>query len=163
MVGFGSFGTFRKKKKVEKSKKKTKIMAFINLSSRIVRPCNNKFSRCLSLSSQHYVREIFITEKNKTITIEGVSKDSKRKQNTINPEILRSKSCGAKENCHALCRFSQVNEVKHTDILILEQFVDSKGKTIPRDITGLCERQHYRVEKLIGMAQKAGLMGSKDK
>ena len=48
-------------------------------------------------------------------------------------------------------------------MLILDQFVDGRGEIIARDITGLCERQHYRMEKLIGMAQKANLFGQKDK
>ena len=50
-----------------------------------------------------------------------------------------------------------------TDVLILDQFVDGRGEIIDRKITGLCERQHFRMNKLIGMAQKANLMGSKDK
>ena len=41
--------------------------------------------------------------------------------------------------------------------------MDGKGQIIDRKLTGICERQHYRMEKLIGMAQKANLMGSKDK
>jgi small subunit ribosomal protein S18 len=50
-----------------------------------------------------------------------------------------------------------------SDVLILDQFVDSKGHMIPREITGMCKRQHFRMNKLIGMAQKAGIMGLKDK
>ena len=123
-------------------------------------------SRSLSVSTHRSYREVTIKEDGNKITIEGIPKESDRKDRIVEPEFLRSTSsdsCDAKENCHPLCRFSQVHEIKHTDVLILEQFVESNGKTIPRDVTGLCERQHYRMEKLIGMAQKAGLMGSKDK
>ena len=108
-------------------------------------------------------REIVITEKGKTIIVEGVERESERKNCLINPEFPRKNSCDAKGSCHSLCQFDEVHEIKHTDVLILEQFVDNSGKIISRDVTGLCERQHYRMNKLIGMAQKSGLMGTKDK
>ena len=43
------------------------------------------------------------------------------------------------------------------DVLILSQFMESTGKIMNREVTGLCKRQHVRVEKLIKMAAKAGL------
>lgn len=36
------------------------------------------------------------------------------------------------------------------------------GEIIKREVSGLCKRQHHRMNKLIRMAQKAGLFGSKD-
>ena len=82
----------------------------------------------------------------------------------IDPKLFSaSSSCEAYEKCHPLCQFDKIHEIKHTDLLILEQFVDSEGELMPRKLTKLCERQHYRLNKLVGMAQKAGLMGSKDK
>ena len=42
-------------------------------------------------------------------------------------------------------------------MLILAQFMDSKGQIMDKDVTGLCLRQHIRVEKLIKMAAKSGL------
>lgn len=122
-------------------------------------------SRSLSVSTPRSYREVTVKEDGKKITIEGIPKESERKGRLIEPDFLKrsSDSCEVKDNCHSLCKFSQVHEIKHTDVLILEQFVESNGKIIPRDVTGLCERQHYRLDKLIGMAQKAGLMGSKDK
>lgn len=44
------------------------------------------------------------------------------------------------------------------DVLILHQFMSKTGTIIEREVTGLCARQHKRMEKLIKMAQKAGLM-----
>lgn len=49
-------------------------------------------------------------------------------------------------------------DVKHTDVLILSQFVRSDGCMLPRRITGLCKRQQKRVSNMVAMAQKAGLM-----
>ena len=43
-------------------------------------------------------------------------------------------------------------------MLILHQFMTTDGKIIDREVTGLCERQHRRMDKLIRMSQKAGLM-----
>ena len=43
-------------------------------------------------------------------------------------------------------------------VLILEQFLGQNGLIIDREVTGLCKRQQKRMEKLIKMAQKAGLI-----
>ena len=43
------------------------------------------------------------------------------------------------------------------DVLILHQFMQKDGKIMDRQVTGLCHRQHMRMDKLIRMAQKAGL------
>lgn len=49
-------------------------------------------------------------------------------------------------------------EIKHTDVLILSQFVRSDGCMLPRRITGLCRKQQKRMSSLVTMAHKAGLM-----
>lgn len=119
--------------------------------------------RLLSTSRSLCIREIIKNEDGKTITFEGLRKASPRTKKLIDPNILNKACCHESTECHPLCRFEKVHEIKHTDVLILDQFVDGKGEIINRNITGLCERQHYRMDKLIGMAQKANLMGSKDK
>ncbi len=48
-------------------------------------------------------------------------------------------------------------------MLILNQFADSKGKQLPKEVTGLCKRQFRRVGYLLVMAEKSGLMERKDK
>ncbi|KAK0086232.1 hypothetical protein PV325_003540 [Microctonus aethiopoides] len=49
-------------------------------------------------------------------------------------------------------------QIKHTDVLILSQFLRSNGTIMPRRITGLCKIQQKRINSLVAMAQKAGLM-----
>ena len=49
-------------------------------------------------------------------------------------------------------------QIKHTDVLILSQYVRSDGCMLPRRITGLCKRQQKRIGTMVTMAQKAGLM-----
>ncbi|KAH8310449.1 hypothetical protein KR044_001386, partial [Drosophila immigrans] len=49
-------------------------------------------------------------------------------------------------------------DIKHTDVLILSQYVRSDGCMLPRRITRLCHRQQKKMGTLVTMAQKAGLM-----
>lgn len=50
---------------------------------------------------------------------------------------------------------SELN-IKHTDVLILSQFVRSDGCMLPRRVTGLCRSQQKRISTLVTMAHKAG-------
>ena len=111
-----------------------------------------------------YVRKIKISEQdpdNKTgkrnVSVEGVVSEIPKQTFSV-PTLPTIHDCqhGA-ANCHPLCRLSFVKEIKHTDVLILVQFMDHEGKVISRQITGLCKRQHDRISKLIKMAAKAGL------
>jgi small subunit ribosomal protein S18 len=47
-------------------------------------------------------------------------------------------------------------EIKHTDVLILSQFLRPDGCMLPRRVTGLCKRQQKRISTMVAMAQKAG-------
>lgn len=126
--------------------------------------CQRICIRSFSSTSSRNLREIIKKEEGKNVIFEGVKVESPRSKNLIDPKMFKaSGSCEKYEKCHPLCQFDKIHEVKHTDVLILEQFVDNKGNIIDRDITKLCERQHYRMNKLIGMAQKAGLLDVKDK
>ena len=137
-----------------------RIMSSLLLQRQLLRDSFKLFST----SSSRAIRKIVVKEEGKTITIEGAKEESPRVKNMIDPKLFSaSSSCEAYEKCHPLCQFDKIHEIKHTDLLILEQFVDSEGELMPRKLTKLCERQHYRLNKLVGMAQKAGLMGSKDK
>ncbi|XP_055639751.1 39S ribosomal protein S18a, mitochondrial [Toxorhynchites rutilus septentrionalis] len=49
-------------------------------------------------------------------------------------------------------------DIKHTDVLILSQYLRNDGCMLPRRITGLCKRQQRKIGTLVTMAQKAGLM-----
>lgn len=47
-------------------------------------------------------------------------------------------------------------DVKHTDVLILSQYLRSDGCMLPRRITGLCNVQQKYMGELVRMAHKAG-------
>lgn len=51
-------------------------------------------------------------------------------------------------------------DIKHTDVLILSQYVRKDGCMLPRRVTGLCKRQQKKIGVMVTMAHKAGLMGS---
>lgn len=123
--------------------------------------------KLFSTSQIFNIRKIQINEEDadaksgkRNVSIEGVVSELP-KQTVILPKYSKVDGCtSAGENCHPLCRLSSVHEIKHTDVLILKQFIDHEGKMINREVTGLCRRQHVRMTKLIKMAAKAGLLPS---
>ncbi|KAF8792534.1 39S ribosomal protein S18a like protein [Argiope bruennichi] len=111
--------------------------------------CNSV--RQFSLSSSKFLVEVKRTETDKQIVIEGVKVKSDREGKVIN--LHNRKGC-------PLCRVG-LHFVKHTDTLILSQFVSSDGTVIPQHITGLCNKQHFRVTRAVALAQRAGLIPKK--
>ena len=71
-------------------------------------------SRLLSTSRSLCIREIIRKEDGKTITFEGLRKASPRTKKLIDPTILNKSSCHQSSECHPLCRFDKVHEIKHT-------------------------------------------------
>ncbi|KAB7507629.1 28S ribosomal protein S18a, mitochondrial, partial [Armadillidium nasatum] len=100
-------------------------------------------------SSPRFLKEIVTTEDNNVITIEGKYVESPRQGQLVKNPIEDKKVC-------VLCALNL--NLKHTDVLILSQFLRSDGCILPRRITGLCKRQQKIVTYLVAMAQKAGLM-----
>lgn len=49
-------------------------------------------------------------------------------------------------------------EIKHTDVLILSQYIRPDGCMLPRRTTGLCRRMQKRIGTMVTMAHNAGLM-----
>ncbi|XP_035229261.1 39S ribosomal protein S18a, mitochondrial-like isoform X2 [Stegodyphus dumicola] len=107
--------------------------------------------RLLSISSLRFLKEIHRTETSNQIVIEGVKVKSDREGKVIN--LANRSGC-------PLCRVGLKN-LKHTDILILNQFLNSDGSVIPQYITGLCNKQHFRVVRAVALAQRAGLIPKK--
>lgn len=83
------------------------------------------------------------------LQFEGITKQSTRA-----PKLLPE----AAENQRFCPECTLGLEVKHTDVLILSQYVRTDGCMLPRRITGLCYRQQRKMGALVTMAQKAGLM-----
>nr|XP_027233636.1 28S ribosomal protein S18a, mitochondrial-like [Penaeus vannamei] len=106
-------------------------------------------SRHIAVSSSLFVKEIIIDTSDKQTTIEGVYKESDRTELLVKTEHTECGSC-------PLCAL-QLN-LKHTDVLVLSQFLRSDGCMLPKRITGLCNPQQKKVTQLVAMSQKAGLM-----
>ncbi|XP_005178094.1 large ribosomal subunit protein mL66 [Musca domestica] len=104
--------------------------------------------RNITTTMTNRIKEIQQRQENNSLIIEAVTKPSPRADN------LLKEACSAK-----FCPECTLGlDIKHTDVLILSQYVRSDGCMLPKRITGLCNRQQKKIGTLVTMAQKAGLM-----
>ncbi|KAI4498896.1 hypothetical protein M0802_006071 [Mischocyttarus mexicanus] len=104
------------------------------------------YNRAISLSATTCIKEIIEEKQGNNVIIKAIVKPQKDQH-----LLLKTKN-GA-------CPLCSTNlNVKHTDVLILSQFLRSDGCMLPRRITGLCGVQQKRISVMVAMAQKAGLM-----
>ncbi|KAK5649050.1 hypothetical protein RI129_003942 [Pyrocoelia pectoralis] len=120
--------------------------SFFKLNLRTIIKATFPVKRTLSLFPKLQLKEIHEVKEENTLIIKGVNVPSGRE-----PFLLSNKG----ELC-PVCNSGL--DIKHTDVLILSQFVRSDGCMLPRRITGLCRRQQKRMSSLVTMAHKAGLM-----
>lgn len=92
-----------------------------------------------------------LQQENEVLTIKGAFKESDRKAHLVN----QLKDCQA-ENKHFCPECTLGLDIKHTDVLIISQYVRDDGCMMPRRVTGLCRKQQKRMSSLVAMAQKAG-------
>ena len=80
-------------------------------------------------------KQIKHTETDKKILVEGILD---KPQSSV-AEHKSGPNCGVgSHTCHPFCKSPLVKEVKHTDVLILNQFVDSKGEMYSQEDLGIC-------------------------
>ncbi|CAG0918713.1 unnamed protein product [Notodromas monacha] len=101
-------------------------------------------------SSSGFVRR---TEGDTTI-IEGVIKESRI------DSVVKLTDSDPKHSCPVCALESRGIIIRHTDVRILNQFLNSKHEMLPRKLIGICKRQERRIKSLIMMAQNAGLLPS---
>lgn len=90
-----------------------------------------------------------VEKKNDTLEISAEYKESPRQSLLLDAV---KKSTGKK-----FCPKCTLGlDIKHTDVLILSQYLRSDGCILPRRITGLCAVQQRNIGSMIIMAQKAG-------
>jgi len=113
------------------------------------RLCTTKVQqRALCTTSVVWVKQIVCAEEGDTLTIEGQLVPSPREGRLVK---VASGACP--------CPLCQLNlDIKHTDVLILSQFLRSDGCMMPRRVTGVCRLQQRRLQQMVAMSQKAGLM-----
>ncbi|XP_026762219.2 28S ribosomal protein S18a, mitochondrial [Galleria mellonella] len=115
--------------------------------------------RAIVTTKQLHVKEIREQTVGSTLVVEGVPVPSPRKDYLVRAENLVPVPEPLVKSEQPPCYMCALGlEVKHTDVLILSQFVRSDGCMLPRRITGLCRRQQKKIGKMVTMAQKAGLM-----
>jgi small subunit ribosomal protein S18 len=100
-----------------------------------------------------FLVEVSHDEQKQIVTVEGKYVQSKREPLLVK-EYVECQKDGKK-----FCPECTLNlDIKHTDVLILSQYVRPDGCMLPRRVTGLCRRQQKRIGSMVTMAQKAGLM-----
>ncbi|XP_055716439.1 28S ribosomal protein S18a, mitochondrial [Phlebotomus papatasi] len=114
----------------------------------------NQFTRPFTGTAVNCLKEIKTTQDEKnTVKIEGILVKSPRDEFLLK-EVKEARACGK-----GFCPKCSIGlDVKHTDVLILSQYVRSDGCMLPRRVTGLCSKQQKKMRILVAMAQKAGLM-----
>ena len=100
------------------------IMSFLCRAAMVSR----QSSRHLCLTPVIF-KEVRHTETDKKIVVEGVMPRT---------EVKTSGCSGGQIECHPFCKSSIVGKVKHTDVLILDQFVDSKGEMYSKEDLKIC-------------------------
>ena len=91
-----------------------------------------QLTRALSLSVGSF-KQIKHVETEKKIVVEGVMEDV----NVKNTDLAVG-PCGSRHQCHPFCKSPIVKDVKHTDVLILDQFVDSRGQMYSKEDLKIC-------------------------
>ncbi|KAM3181247.1 hypothetical protein ACTXT7_014743 [Hymenolepis weldensis] len=105
----------------------------------------------LSTSSRLLKKEIKRVEDGKTVVYEGVPCKSER-----TPNLLDMTGLGDPRIKDPIIRLDL--KLRHTDILILSQFLRPDGTILPREVSGLTKGTQLHVEMLIERAQNAGLL-----
>ncbi|XP_078001065.1 large ribosomal subunit protein mL66-like [Glandiceps talaboti] len=91
-------------------------------------------------------RKVIEKKEGNVTTVEGIYVEDTSK-------VLRD------ENPHGACPLCRLNRmVSYKDVLILKQFVREDGQIYPSEITGVCQKQHIHLHKVVGQAFKAGLL-----
>ncbi|KAG8237418.1 hypothetical protein J437_LFUL017525 [Ladona fulva] len=104
--------------------------------------------RSFATTNVSRLKEIHERKEGNKLIIEGVHVQSPRE-----PLLLKANE---ESGACPMCRSGL--DIKHTDVLILSQFLRHDGCMLPRRITGLCRTQQKRIAAMVAMAQKAGLM-----
>lgn len=69
-------------------------------------------------------------------------------------KLLKDVKCSDKQFCPK-CTLGL--DIKHTDVLILGQYLRSDGTVLPKRVTGLCSTMQKYIGSLVLMARRAGL------
>ena len=141
------------------------IMALMHLGRMQIQM---QMRRSFSASTVLFYKDIHHKEEGKKIVVQGVGVTSPNTANVVTEGCREGR-----QHCHPFCRspvvgqvcvshvfpaIHSLSQVKHTDVLLIDQFLTSTGEMYSQDELGICKRQWVRLKKLAEMAQRAGLM-----
>ncbi|CAO1411098.1 unnamed protein product [Diamesa tonsa] len=125
----------------------------LRILSNRVPACGLLNARNISVTATTHLKEIEISQEKEVITIKGKYVASPRE------DFVFKGISECKQNGQKFCPECTLGlEIKHTDVLILSQYLREDGCMLPRRITGLCKKQQKKIGTMATMAQKAGLM-----
>ena len=107
-------------------------------------------SRRVHTSCRTLAKVVQTTVEQNVTTVEGIPKETKRQQLDLGEAASKGHSC-------SLCELK--TRVRFTDVLIIDQFLDAHGKLMPREATGICQKQHLHMAGVLEQAKNAGLIG----
>lgn len=90
-----------------------------------------------------------VEQKGKTLEISAEYKPSPRESILVKEVKSEKKFCPK-------CTLGL--DIKHTDVLILKQYLRSDGTMMPRRVTGLCAVQQKNIGTMVLMARRAGAL-----
>ncbi|XP_031636725.1 39S ribosomal protein S18a, mitochondrial [Contarinia nasturtii] len=118
------------------------------LNNRI--PLISQRIQSISTTSALGVKEIKVEQKSKVLEISADLKPSPREAT-----LLKEVHSTDKKFCPK-CTLGL--DIKHTDVLILKQYLREDGTMMPRRITRLCAIQQKNIGTMVLMARRAGLL-----
>ncbi|CAH1792346.1 unnamed protein product, partial [Owenia fusiformis] len=136
----------------------TKLNAIFECSSIGMLPGNRQHWRNFNITSVKSLKEIQEKTEGNVTKIEGVYRVSDSTKHLIfedqssDPEVQRP--------CPIWSLGPIAEKIRYTDVLILSQFLRPDGTMLPKRVTGLCRDSQKKILRLVGQAQRAGLMTS---
>lgn len=91
---------------------------------------------------------VFVEQKDKVLEISAAIKPSPRES-----VLMKEVQTTEKKFCPK-CTLGL--DIKHTDVLILKQYLREDGTMLPKRITGLCNVQQKNIGTMVLMARRAG-------
>lgn len=99
---------------------------------------------------------VIVEQKNGVLEISADIKPSPRESYLIK-ELKQSKNSGLCSDTKFCPKCTLGLDIKHTDVLILSQYLRSDGTMMPRRITGLCATQQRNIGTMVLMARHSGM------
>ncbi|KAJ6223942.1 hypothetical protein RDWZM_002487 [Blomia tropicalis] len=120
---------------------------------------DSSISASISTTASKMVKEIRVSENDEKIVVEAVKVESERTSYLVEKIVEIDESLKRKSYCGAcpLCKLN-LKRLAYSDVLILEQFIESNGTLIAREFTGLCHKSYAKVRTLVKQSQKAKLL-----